>query len=141
MLKPDYKHAMVSLSRGGADADVKREFDMETRSFVEGGFELPEAKSRVSWKDKDTLLVGTDFGDGSLTSSGYPRIVKEWKRGTPLDEAKTIFEGETSDVSVSGIYDQTPGFEREFVSRNITFWTSKTVPGQGWRSGPDRQAG
>ncbi|RCS56055.1 S9 family peptidase [Bremerella cremea] len=125
MLQPEYKHAMVSLSRGGADADVKREFNVETRSFVKDGFELPEAKSRISWKDKDTLIVGTNFGEGSLTDSGYPRIVKEWKRGTPLSAAKTIFEGEKTDVSVGGVYDHTPGFEREFVSRNMTFWTSK----------------
>lgn len=125
MLRPDYRHAMVSLSRGGADADVKREFDVEKREFVEGGFELPEAKSRVSWRDKDTLIVGTDFGEGSLTESGYPRIVKVWKRGTPLEEAETIFEGESTDVSVTGLRDSTPGYEREFVSRAITFWTSK----------------
>lgn len=125
MLRPDYRHAMVSLSRGGADADVKREFDVEKREFVDGGFELPEAKSRVSWRDKDTLIVGTDFGEGSLTASGYPRIVKVWKRGTPLEEAETIFEGEPTDVSVTGLRDSTPGYEREFVSRAITFWTSK----------------
>jgi len=125
ILRPDYRHAMVSLSRGGADADVKREFDLQTRSFVEGGFELAEAKSRVSWKDKDTLIVGTNFGPGSLTDSGYPRIVKEWKRDTPLEEAKVIYEGQPADVSVTGLYDQTPGFQREFVSRNVTFWTSE----------------
>jgi len=125
MLRPDYRHAIVSLSRGGADADVKREFDVEKREFVEGGFELPEAKSRVSWRDKDTLLVGTDFGEGSLTDSGYPRIVKVWKRGTPLEEAETVFEGEKTDVSITGMRDSTPGYEREFVSRAITFWTSK----------------
>ncbi len=125
VLRPDYRHAIVNLSRGGADANVKREFDIETRQFVEDGFQLPEAKSRVSWKDKDTLLVGTDFGEGTLTTSGYPRVVKQWKRGTPLSEAKTIYEGEPSDVSVTGVYDKTPGFEREFVSRNITFWTSE----------------
>ncbi|MEX1039853.1 MAG: prolyl oligopeptidase family serine peptidase [Pirellulaceae bacterium] len=125
MLRPDYRHAIVSLSRGGADADVKREFDVEKREFVEGGFELPEAKSRVSWRDKDTLIVGTNFGEGSLTESGYPRIVKVWKRGTPLEEAETIFEGEPTDVSITGLRDSTPGYEREFVSRAITFWTSK----------------
>ena len=125
VLRPDYRHTIVNLSRGGADADVKREFDIEKREFVDDGFQLPEAKSRISWKNKDTVLVGTDFGEGTLTSSGYPRIVKEWKRGTPLSEAKTVYEGEPTDVSVTGVYDKTPGFEREFVSRNITFWTSE----------------
>ena len=67
---------LMSLSRGGADATVVREFDLTTKSFVEGGFSLPEAKSRCSWQSRDMLLVGTAFDDGSLTDSGYPRVVK-----------------------------------------------------------------
>ena len=54
---------------------------------MKDGFTLPEAKSEVAWRDPDSLFVGTDFGPGSLTDSGYPRIVKVWKRGTPLAEA------------------------------------------------------
>jgi prolyl oligopeptidase len=80
VIKPEYDLALISLSRGGADASVMREFDLGSKSFVKGGFELPEAKSRVSWRNHDALFVGTNFGDGSLTSSGYPRLVKEWKR-------------------------------------------------------------
>ena len=82
-LKPEYKRCLVSLSRGGADADVVREFDLEAKAFVKDGFFLPEAKNDVGWRDADTLYVGTDFGPGSMTTSGYPRIAKEWKRGTP----------------------------------------------------------
>ena len=37
-LKPDYKRALVSLSRGGADASVVREFDLTTKSFVNDGY-------------------------------------------------------------------------------------------------------
>ena len=84
---------LLKLSRGGADACVYREFDLVKKAFVpeeEGGFVIKEAKSRVSWKDENTLLVGTNFGPGSLTTSGYPRVVKEWKRGTSLDTVKTI---------------------------------------------------
>ena len=92
-LRPEYSRALVSLSRGGADAAVVREFDLETKSFVKDGYTLPEAKSQVSWRDADSVFVGTDFGPGSLTESGYPRIVKEWKRGTPLAEAAVVFEG------------------------------------------------
>lgn len=80
---PEYTRALVSLSRGGSDASIVREFDMLTREFVTDGFELPEAKSQVSWEDPDTVLVGTDFGPDTLTDSGYPRIVKRWRRGTP----------------------------------------------------------
>ena len=99
-LAPDYRRYLVSLSRGGGDANVVREFDAVTRTWVEDGFQLPEAKSNVSWKDEDTVWVGTDFGEGSLTDSGYPRIVKEWKRGTPLEQAELVFQGAQTDVAV-----------------------------------------
>ncbi|ULE35527.1 prolyl oligopeptidase family serine peptidase [Mycobacterium sp. IDR2000157661] len=122
VIEPDYSLALVELSRGGADATVVREFDMQTRKFVTEGFTLPEAKSSVVWQDHDTVLVGTDFGDGSLTDSGYPRIVKRWKRGQPLEEAQTLFEGETADVSVSGGYDPTPGYERLLITRSVDFF-------------------
>lgn len=83
VIYPEYTRALVSLSRGGSDASIVREFDMLTREFVTDGFELPEAKSQVSWEDPDTVLVGTDFGPDTLTDSGYPRVVKRWRRGTP----------------------------------------------------------
>jgi prolyl oligopeptidase len=102
----------VSLSRGGADASVSREFDVPSKSFVKDGFILPEAKSRIGWRDLDSLFVATDFGSGSLTNSGYPRVVKEWRRGTPLDQAAPVFEGQPEDVSVSATRSQTPGYER-----------------------------
>ncbi|AZG46144.1 prolyl oligopeptidase family serine peptidase [Gordonia insulae] len=129
VLRPEYRHALVSLSRGGADASVVREFDLATRDWVTDGFVLPENKSSVGWIDRDTVYVGTDFGEqpdglGSLTSSGYPRIVKRWTRGTPLDTAPTVFAGEVEDVSVSVVYDKTPGYERHFVSRATDFFNS-----------------
>jgi prolyl oligopeptidase len=120
--RPGNRRALIELSRGGADAVVVREFDLETRSFVEGGFELPEAKTNISWGDEDRVLVGTDFGDGSMTTSGYPRILKEWRRGTPLADAAMLFEGKPDDVSVSGFHDPAEGFERDFVSRSQDFW-------------------
>ena len=125
-LYPGYGRCLVSLSRGGADADVVREFDPMRKAFVEGGFALPEAKNTVAWKDIDHLYVATDFGPGSMTTSSYPRIVKEWKRGTPLAEAVTIYEADTEDLSASGWRDATPGFERDFVSRAIDFYDSET---------------
>jgi prolyl oligopeptidase len=101
-LAPAYVRCMVSLSVGGSDASVEREFDTGTKQFVAGGFSLPEAKSSVAWRDADTLWVGTDFGPGSLTESGYPRIVKLWTRGTPLTAARTVFEGKPGDVASGG---------------------------------------
>ena len=125
-LQPGYKRCLVSLSRGGADANVVREFDLELKQFVASGFTLPEAKSNVAWKDIDHLYVATDFGPGSMTSSSYPRIVKEWKRGTPLESAATVYEGGEDDMTVSAWRDNTPGFERDFVSRQMDFYDSET---------------
>jgi len=122
VIEPEHTLALINLSPGGSDAVVVREFDMLTREFVADGFELPEAKSEVGWDDPDTVLVGTDFGPDSLTESGYPRIVKRWRRGTPLTDAATIFEGSRTDVSAGGSTDRTPGFERTFVGRSIDFW-------------------
>ncbi|KAA0022235.1 prolyl oligopeptidase family serine peptidase [Antrihabitans cavernicola] len=125
VLRPGQQHALISLSRGGADAGVDREFDMETRTFVEDGYFVPEAKTSLSWIDADTVYVGTDFGEGSLTDSGYPRIVKRWRRGTPLEAAETVFEGETSDISIGAGYDRTPGYERHFVRRGTDFFNTE----------------
>jgi prolyl oligopeptidase len=125
VLYPTYDRCLVSLSRGGSDATVTREFDLKTKEFVPDGFYLPEAKSDVAWRDRDMLYVGTDFGPGSLTSSGYPRIVKEWKRGTPLTEAKVVFEGQPEDVSVAAAVDHDHGRTYEMIHRGKTFFTSE----------------
>ncbi|MBU6308873.1 MAG: prolyl oligopeptidase family serine peptidase [Planctomycetes bacterium] len=125
VLEPEDRQCLVSLSRGGADADVVREFDLDTKAFVNGGFSLPEAKSRVAWRGRDGLFVATDFGPGSLTTSGYPRTVREWTRGTPLHDAAVVFEGRSDDMGVGAYRDLTPGFERDFISRQITFWTNE----------------
>jgi prolyl oligopeptidase len=130
-LYPKYERCLISLSRGGADADVVREFDVVSKTFVKDGFSLPEAKSSVDWKDADTLLVGTDFGPGSLTKSGYPRIAKEWKRGTKLADAPTIFEGKIDDVSAGASFDPTPRFERLVAYRAKTFYTNETLVWRG----------
>ena len=125
VLEPEDRLCLVSLSRGGADADVVREFDLSHPGFVPDGFTLPEAKSRVAWCGRDRLFVASDFGPGSLTASGYPRTVREWARDTPLDAAPTVYEGRHDDMSVHAWRDPTPGFEREFVHRQITFYTSE----------------
>lgn len=125
ILRPDCKRALISLSRGGADADVVREFDIENKKFVVNGFQIPEAKGEMQWIDENTVYVATDFGPGTTTTSGYPRIVKLWKRGTPLEKAETVFEGKVEDMSVGAYYDDTKGFERHFVYRRISFYESE----------------
>ena len=141
-LPPDLMRCMLALSDGGEDATIYREYDLSTKSFVEGGFELPTSKGGVSWVDGDTLLVTRAFGDGTVTESGYPFITREWKRGTPLSEAKEIFRGETTDVS-AGAYDlrdaddeiqarvayrSTSFFEREYFLEMDGQWVKLDVP-------------
>ncbi len=121
-LAPDYTRCLLRLSRGGADAAVLREFNSVSKTFVDGGFTLPEAKSDVDWINADAVYVGTDFGPGSLTDSGYPRVIKRWQRGQPLASAVTVFEGQPQDVSVGVSVDPTPGFERTVFSRSIDFY-------------------
>jgi prolyl oligopeptidase len=126
VLRPGYRRCLISLSRGGADASVVREFDLDERTFVKDGFTLPEAKSYIGWIDESRIYVGTDFGAGSLTSSGYPRLVKEWCRGTPLSEATPVYEGHDDDVVVYAVHDPTAGHSRDLVTRAVDFYRDVT---------------
>ena len=121
-LFPDYRRCLVQLSRGGADAVEVREFDAVEKQFVKGGFRSPESKQDVAWRDADSIYIGRDFGPGSMTSSGYPRVVKEWKRGTPLESARVVHEGEAADVGSSAWTVHEAGRTYEGVRRSVTFW-------------------
>ena len=122
---PVYDRCLIQLSRGGADAVSIREFDLKTKSFVKDGFQLPEAKSTVTWRDKDHLFVATDFGAGSMTDSGYARIVKEWKRGTTLSSAKVIYEGKSDDMMIYAYRAEHGGQAHDLVRRTITFYSGE----------------
>jgi prolyl oligopeptidase len=131
-LYPEYRLCMLQLSRAGADAVVIREFDTVKKEFVKGGFELAEAKGEAAWIDADTLWVATDFGPGTMTRSGYPRIVKEWARGKPLAEAKVLYEGKETDVGVGLEVSNERGRTYARFSRAVTFFEREEfirVPG------------
>jgi prolyl oligopeptidase len=96
-LEPDQARCLVSLSDGGEDAVIVREFDLDTGTFVDGGFQLPRGKHRMDWEDKDHLLVATDWTAGDLTPSGYPFIVKRLTRGQPLSSAVEVYRGDKND--------------------------------------------
>ena len=125
-IEPARDRCLISLSRGGGDAVEIREFDLTTLGFVKDGFVLPEAKSALGWKDRDTLYLGTDFGKGSLTESGYPRTVHEWKRGTPWQQAPRIFEAKPADVYAFGFSSHSAGFRHDGVTRVPSFFENET---------------
>jgi prolyl oligopeptidase len=129
--QPAFDRCMIQLSRGGADAVSIREFDLKKKAFVKDGFSLPESKMNLAWRDKNTLFIGTNFGTESMTDSGYPRIVKEWTRGTPITAARTIFEGKKDDISVSASRSEHAGIVHEIVNRAVTFYTSEVFLMQG----------
>ncbi|MGP9538708.1 prolyl oligopeptidase family serine peptidase [Brachybacterium sp. AOP43-C2-M15] len=120
-----YRLALVDLSHGGSDADVTREFDLETLDFVpaaEGGFERPEAKGSLGWIDEDTVWACTDFGEGTTTSSGYARQARIWRRGTALADAELVHEVAEHDMAVFAAHDSTPGWERDWVIEAHAFY-------------------
>lgn len=124
LLPRDQRRALVWLSRGGSDANTMREFDVETGTFLEDGFQLPESKGSAQWADLsgDRLLVARDFGAGSMTTSGYPRSVRLWQRGTPLNEATELFTAEQTDMGVWAHHDFTEGYEHTFLMRMVAFY-------------------
>jgi prolyl oligopeptidase len=130
--RPANTRTLLSLSRGGADATVLREFDLVSKTFVKDGFNLPEAKMSATWLDGDSLLVGTDFGPGTMTDSGYPRMIKLWKRGTPLSAATTVFEGKATDVSVGASVIRDLNSQHVVFSRAIDFYRGEDFL---WREG------
>jgi len=125
-LYPKYERFLVNLSNGGGDAVVIKEFDAVTKKFIPNGFTLPDAKTNVSYLDINTLIVGTNFGEGSMTTSGYPRVVKLWKRGTLLADAKIIYEGDATDVSDAGYVLRDGEKKYLLVGKGETFYSSKS---------------
>jgi prolyl oligopeptidase len=124
-LYPDYDRFLVSLSKGGGDAVITREFDVDTKSFIDGGFFVDEAKGGVSYLDENTLIVASDFGEGTMTTSGYPRQVKIWTRGTQLKDAKLIYEGKADDVGTWGGMMRDGDKKYTIITRAMTFYTTE----------------
>ena len=120
---------LAGLSAGGEDAETLREFDLKAGpagQFVAGGFVLPKSKQDVTWVDKNTLLVARDWGPGSMTKSGYPFIVKRWKRGQPLDQAKEVFRGTETDVEAGALQlNDARGHRATLLQRAINFFENE----------------
>lgn len=126
---------LVSLSPDGGDAKRVREFDVERRAWVPGGFDLPTAKTHLSWSGPDELLVGTVTGPDDTTRSSYARCIRRLRRGVALDEAPVVFEVDAAHVSAWATKDHTPGFEREIAEDSIDFYHSRHFLDRGRGSG------
>lgn len=124
-LSPEYRHCMIELSDGGKDAAYWREFDLETKTFVDGGFSIPEGKTWLDWIDEDTLLVGAEWGEGTLTDSGYPRTLRVWRRGEALADAALFFEGESADVAAFPYVEHDGDETHLFAQRGVTFFETE----------------
>lgn len=123
-LPPNEIDCLVFLSPSGGDAVEIREFDLEKLIFIENGFTLPLAKSQITWIDKDTVYVGTDFGIDSMTESGYPRIIKKWKRGTPITAAEIIYSAGKNSMSARAYRIENDKFPIDIISEATSFWSS-----------------
>ncbi len=132
-LAPRQERCMLLLSRAGADAVVAREFDIPSKSFEKDGFVSDESKQDLAWRDPDTLYIARDFGPGTMTKSGYPRVVKEWKRGSPIAGAKVVYEAIETDVGAVPGVTWERGQRYEVVQRSVDFWTHETYLRRGDR--------
>lgn len=133
-LAPDFTRCILNLSDGGKDAVTRREFNTQTKQFVKDGFVTPESKGAVNWIDEDHLIIGVDFGTGTMTDSGYPMVAKLWSRGTPIESAKEIMRGDVADVAVwPGNLELEDGRNEILITRSVTFYESEYywVPREG----------
>jgi prolyl oligopeptidase len=126
-LYPDYTRFLISLSKGGGDAVVIKEFDVNKKEFIENGFFIDEAKSGASYVDENTLIVSTNFGEGTMTTSGYPKQAKLWKRGTLLKEAQLIYEGQNADVGIFSYVVRDGSKSYIMIRRGLTTFTSQKL--------------
>lgn len=123
--RPEYTKALVQLSRGGGDAIEIREFDLRTKDFISDGFFVAEAKTHLTWAGPNRVLIGTDFGEGTLTNSGYPMTMREWDRGCRLEDAHEFYRGQTSDVFVHSWADPFTNFRDYYISRATDFFNNE----------------
>ncbi len=124
-LYPGYELCLVELSRGGKDAVVIREFNTKKKSFVKNGFYIKEAKTWVDWKDRNHLLVSTDFGSETLTESGYPRQTRVWARNTKLDKSPVVLNIDRKHMGSSGNTYHDGGQDMYILKDWKTFFSSK----------------
>jgi len=122
-LTPDYDRCILTLSDGGSDAAVRREFLISERAFVEDGFITPESKGGIDWIDENTVMIGLAIGEEDSTDSGYASVAYRWERGTPYESATEIIRGDRTDVAMWGFrMEDSDGTAYMMMSQAVTFY-------------------
>ncbi len=124
-LASDKSRALLSLSDGGKDAAVIREFDIEAKAFVSDGFELSEAKLSVAWLDENRLLVGSSKDPLGASDAGYAIVIRILERGMSLADATVVYQGQASDMAVFVGASLCDGERFVFITRRIGFFESQ----------------
>lgn len=123
------ERCLLMLSKGGSDAVYTREYDLELKQFVEDGFVIPEGKVRIGWRDDDSIWLGANDGEGTMSKSGYPITVRIWTRGEPIEKSREIFRGELGDVAVGAttLREWTKDGDRtlHMIIRGVTFYQNE----------------
>ncbi|UZD61309.1 prolyl oligopeptidase family serine peptidase [Brevibacterium sp. JSBI002] len=125
--RSDNRRALVLLSPDGGDSHRVREFDLDDRVFIDGGFDIPAAKTRLAWLDDDTVLVATETDADSLTTSSYPRQARALRRGQSLDDAPIVAEVPRDHVAIfvgSDIRPDSEATDRAVIIDAIDFFNS-----------------
>ena len=111
---------------------------------VREGRLLPPRGQGRRWagSTRTRVYVDTDFGPGSLTRSGYPRIVKEWKRGTPLRAGDArCTKARRGDMYIAACARPHAGLRARLRLPHDRLLQRRAVPArQGRQAGEDRRA-
>jgi prolyl oligopeptidase len=104
-LPPAFNRCILALSPGGSSSLELREFDLNKGEFVRGGFRAPANRSEIAWLGPDALLIAHSLFGSPALPSNFPAVVRIWKRGEPLADARPIFQAKptTSLVEVDAM--------------------------------------
>lgn len=122
LLSPNYKRLLIALSPDGGDAKTIREFDIETKSFVENGFHVDVGKVIYCYVDDDTIAVSSTC-DGDVTNGSYARNVCFVKRGERYQDCDSVFECDVKDLLVAPMAFRHKNYRHFIIKKALTFWT------------------
>jgi prolyl oligopeptidase len=82
----DPARVLIRLSLEGSDLTRYREFDLGTKAFVAGGFDIGPERGHLAWAGPDAVLWSSARA-GDATSAGWPGTIRRLRRGQKPEEA------------------------------------------------------